>query len=147
MITHRNSWSTVGSWFTPSLRSPTASSSGPTAFMFAIDLKAAVTSFFVGSTPTACVTGHRGRPSMILSLGFVGFCVNMAPRNHVWLLSHFVYIVQKQQQQRHWQRKNITKPPMCVCLLPINSGHQVRWTYQSGSHIAGGRSHRIRTIF
>ena len=25
---------------------------------------------------------------------------------------------------------------MCVsvCFLPINSGHQVRWTYQSGSH-------------
>ena len=23
---------------------------------------------------------------------------------------------------------------VCVCFLPIHSGHQVRWTYQSGSH-------------
>ena len=23
---------------------------------------------------------------------------------------------------------------VCVCLLPIDSGHQVRWTYQPGSH-------------
>ena len=23
---------------------------------------------------------------------------------------------------------------VCVCLLPIHSGHQVRWTYQPGSH-------------
>ena len=23
---------------------------------------------------------------------------------------------------------------VCVCFLPINSGHQVRWTYQPGSH-------------
>ena len=24
--------------------------------------------------------------------------------------------------------------PVCVCFLPIHSGHQVRWTYQPGSH-------------
>ncbi|CAN0259758.1 unnamed protein product, partial [Ascophyllum nodosum] len=24
--------------------------------------------------------------------------------------------------------------PLCVCFLPIHSGHQVRWTYQPGSH-------------
>ena len=29
-----------------------------------------------------------------------------------------------------------------VCFLAIHSGHQVRWTYQPGSH-SGGRSHRI----
>ena len=23
---------------------------------------------------------------------------------------------------------------LCVCFLPIHSGHQVRWTYQPGSH-------------
>ena len=23
---------------------------------------------------------------------------------------------------------------VCVCFLPIHSGHQVRWTYQPGSH-------------
>ena len=23
---------------------------------------------------------------------------------------------------------------VCVCFLPIDSGHQVRWTYQPGSH-------------
>ena len=23
---------------------------------------------------------------------------------------------------------------MCVCFLPLHSGHQVRWTYQPGSH-------------
>ena len=25
-------------------------------------------------------------------------------------------------------------PCVCVCFLPIHSGHQVRWTYQPGSH-------------
>ena len=25
-------------------------------------------------------------------------------------------------------------PSVCVCFLPIHSGHQVRWTYQPGSH-------------
>ena len=24
--------------------------------------------------------------------------------------------------------------PVCVCFVPIHSGHQVRWTYQPGSH-------------
>ena len=93
MITRRKSRSTVGSWFTPSVRNPTASSSGHTAFAFAIYVMAAVSSFFVGSAPIACVTGHRGRHSMILSLDIVGFCVNMAPKNHVRLLSHFVFLV------------------------------------------------------
>ena len=23
---------------------------------------------------------------------------------------------------------------VCVCFLPIHSGHQIRWTYQPGSH-------------
>ena len=23
---------------------------------------------------------------------------------------------------------------VCVCFLPLHSGHQVRWTYQPGSH-------------
>ena len=23
---------------------------------------------------------------------------------------------------------------LCLCFLPIHSGHQVRWTYQPGSH-------------
>ena len=31
---------------------------------------------------------------------------------------------------------------LCVCFLPIHSGHQVRWTYQPGGH-SGGRSHGI----
>ena len=31
---------------------------------------------------------------------------------------------------------------VCVCFLPTHSGHQVRWTYQPGSH-RGGRSYRI----
>ena len=31
---------------------------------------------------------------------------------------------------------------LCVCFLPIHSGHQVRWTYTSRGH-TGGRSHRI----
>ena len=26
------------------------------------------------------------------------------------------------------------RPCVCVCFLPIHSGHQVRWTYQPGSH-------------
>ena len=25
-------------------------------------------------------------------------------------------------------------PVVCVCFLPLHSGHQVRWTYQPGSH-------------
>ena len=32
---------------------------------------------------------------------------------------------------------------MCVCFLPIHSGHQVRWTYRTGRGHTGGRSHRI----
>ena len=32
---------------------------------------------------------------------------------------------------------------MCVCFLPIHSGHQVRRTYQPGWGHTGGRSHRI----
>ena len=27
-----------------------------------------------------------------------------------------------------------TTSSVCVCFLPIHSGHQVRWTYQPGSH-------------
>ena len=23
---------------------------------------------------------------------------------------------------------------LCLCFLPVHSGHQVRWTYQPGSH-------------
>ena len=34
-----------------------------------------------------------------------------------------------------------TQCVLCVCFLPIHSGHQVRWTYQPGH--TGGRSHRI----
>ena len=60
LIAWGNSRSTVGLWFTPSLRSSTGSSSGPTAFAFAIDLKAPVNLFSVGSTPRACVIGHWG---------------------------------------------------------------------------------------
>ena len=30
---------------------------------------------------------------------------------------------------------------VCVCFLPIHSGHQVRWTYQPGSRRR--KSHRI----
>ena len=46
----------------------------------------------------------------------------------------------------------VTTICVCVCFLPIHSGHQVRWTYQPGSHRrkvtqeeghTGGRSHRI----
>ena len=29
---------------------------------------------------------------------------------------------------------NTTRLCVCVCFLPIHSGHQVRWTYQPGSH-------------
>ena len=32
----------------------------------------------------------------------------------------------------------VVQQHVCVCFLPIHSGHQVRWTYQPG-----GRSHRI----
>ena len=28
----------------------------------------------------------------------------------------------------------LSLPCVCVCFLPIHSGHQVRWTYQPGSH-------------
>ena len=30
--------------------------------------------------------------------------------------------------------KKVTRTSVCVCFLPIHSGHQVRWTYQPGSH-------------
>ena len=29
---------------------------------------------------------------------------------------------------------DIHRVSVCVCFLPIHSGHQVRWTYQPGSH-------------
>ena len=29
---------------------------------------------------------------------------------------------------------NMLNMCVCVCFLPIHSGHQVRWTYQPGSH-------------
>ena len=29
---------------------------------------------------------------------------------------------------------------VCVCFLPIHSGHQVRWTYQRGSHRRNGHT-------
>ena len=29
---------------------------------------------------------------------------------------------------------NLFSVCVCVCFLPIHSGHQVRWTYQAGSH-------------
>ena len=53
LIIWRNPRNTVGSWFYPSLISLTRSSSSSTGFVFAIDLKAAITPFFVGSTPKA----------------------------------------------------------------------------------------------
>ena len=28
----------------------------------------------------------------------------------------------------------VDREVVCVCFLPIHSGHQVRWTYQPGSH-------------
>ena len=31
-------------------------------------------------------------------------------------------------------RVSCTTMCVCVCFLPIHSGHQVRWTYQPGSH-------------
>ena len=39
-----------------------------TAFAFAIDLKAPINSFSVGSTPRACVIGHWGNSSMMSGL-------------------------------------------------------------------------------
>ena len=40
-------------------------------------------------------------------------------------------------------RSKCSPHTVCVlCFLPIHSGHQVRWTYQPGSH-RGGRSHKI----
>ena len=38
----------------------------------------------------------------------------------------------------YWYEVGMLKVPavvcVCVCFLPIHSGHQVRWTYQPGSH-------------
>ena len=58
LIIPQNPRSTIGSWFCPSLRSSSWSSFGSTAFVFAIDLKAAMTSCIVSSTPKACATGQ-----------------------------------------------------------------------------------------
>ena len=37
---------------------------------------------------------------------------------------------------RFWctDQMTISVTSICVCFLPIHSGHQVRWTYQPGSH-------------
>ena len=40
----------------------------------------------------------------------------------------FVLFPRSADHERDWL------PCVCVCFLPIHSGHQVRWTYQPGSH-------------
>ena len=38
---------------------------------------------------------------------------------------------------------------VCACFLPIHSGHQVRWTYQPGSHrrkVTGFLSHLLSAV-
>ena len=36
---------------------------------------------------------------------------------------------------------------VCVCFLPIHSGHQVRWTYQPGSHRRKVTQNFLSTFF
>ena len=36
---------------------------------------------------------------------------------------------------------------MCVCLLPIHSGHRVRWTYQPGPHRRKVTQDFLSTLF
>ena len=36
--------------------------------------------------------------------------------------------------------KNTTYTYVCVCFLPIHSGHQVRWTYQRWGHTREGHT-------
>ena len=61
-------------------------SSCPTTSVVAIDLKAAVTSFSVGSTPRACVTGHWEKsPSMMLRLSLSDFALRRAPKDRAHL--------------------------------------------------------------
>ena len=54
---------------------------GPTTLAFAIDFKAAINSFSVGSTPRACVIGHWGNPSMMSSLSLSYFELRRVPKN------------------------------------------------------------------
>ena len=45
----------------------------------------------------------------------------------VWLLQRFA----RRERNAYVGSEDVC---MCVCFLPIHSGHQVRWTYQPGSH-------------
>ena len=48
----------------------------------------------------------------------------------------FVHPSHRRQSQKQMSRTSVAFDIVCVCVcfLPIHSGHQVRWTYQPGSH-------------
>ena len=49
----------------------------------------------------------------------------------------FLFLVglcQERLENRVLETALVSCRSVCVCFLPIHSGHQVRWTYQPGSH-------------
>ena len=53
-----------------------------------------------------------------------------------WQITMDQLIFASLSHTHHWYEVGMLEVPayMCVCFLPIHSGHQVRWTYQPGSH-------------
>ena len=43
-------------------------------------------------------------------------------------------LITKTSDQTRQRGHALSTCTVCVCFLPIHSGHQVRWTYQPGSH-------------
>ena len=69
----------------PGLRSSIGSSSSPTAFAFTVVFKAAVTSFYVGSTPRVCEAERWRRSTIIPSLVLSNFALRRVPKNRAHL--------------------------------------------------------------
>ena len=88
-------------------------------FLLLLKTQSFVQSFFVlrySCAQTVTRSYHCLRPFyfiFFLSLGILLF-----PSIFVPLLVPFLFVMES----------------VCVCFLPIHSGHQVRWTYQPGSH-------------
>ena len=63
---------------------------------------------------------------VILGICTIPFCHTMAV-GHIYSHSRLMFTNRGISFRRF-------PPAVCVCFLPIHSGHEVRWMYQPGSH-------------
>ena len=68
--------------------------------------------------------------------GHTGFLIHLPSAMHA-----FIFLARRIQPFLSLVDREVEFLCVCVCFLPIHSGHQVRWTYQPGSHRR--RSHMI----